>query len=137
MLLRAALLALSAECAFAARGVAQASPDAPLTRAQQDSALASLCKAQGFCENVTRQVQRFFRPSADTAGARGEVCFRIRNDGSVTDIATQRVSGGGAAFRLAMMRAVQDAGTRRAFGPLPSAFDPARWRWCVELAPRS
>ena len=27
------------------------------------------------------------------------------------------------------------AGSRRAFGALPAAFDPARWRWCVELSP--
>jgi hypothetical protein len=95
------------------------------------------CPVAGYCERVTVQVQRYFRPPPETAGARGEVCFRIQRDGSVTDIQTQRVrGGGGAGFRLAMMEAAEAAGSRRAFGTLPAAFDPQRWRWCVELSPR-
>jgi hypothetical protein len=95
------------------------------------------CPVAGYCERVTLQVQRFFRAPPDNAGARGEVCFRIQRDGSVTDIQAQRVrGGGGAAFRLAMMEAAEAAGSRRAFGTLPGAFDPQRWRWCVELSPR-
>jgi hypothetical protein len=92
---------------------------------------------QGYCDNVTRQVNRFFRPPPESAGATGEVCFRIQRDGSVTDIEARRVRGGGAAFRIAMSEAAEGAGNRRAFGTLPSAFDPARWRWCVELSPQS
>lgn len=95
------------------------------------------CPVQGYCDNVTRQVNRFFRPPPESAGATGEVCFRIQRDGSVTDIEARRVRGGGAAFRIAMSEAAEGAGNRRAFGTLPSAFDPARWRWCVELTPRS
>lgn len=94
------------------------------------------CPVAGYCERVTLQVQRYFRAPPDNAGARGEVCFRIQRDGSVTDIQAQRVRGGGAGFRLAMMEAAEAAGSRRAFGTLPSAFDPQRWRWCVELSPR-
>lgn len=95
------------------------------------------CPVAGYCERVTLQVQRYFRPPPGNAGARGEVCFRIQRDGSVTDIQAQRVrGGGGAAFRLAMMEAAEAAGSRRAFGTLPGAFDPQRWRWCVELTPR-
>lgn len=94
------------------------------------------CPVAGYCERVTMQVQRYFRAPPDNAGARGEVCFRIQRDGSVTDIQAQRVRGGGAAFRLAMMEAAEAAGSRRAFGTLPGAFDPQRWRWCVELSPR-
>jgi outer membrane biosynthesis protein TonB len=94
------------------------------------------CPVAGYCERVTIQVQRFFRAPPENAGARGEVCFRIQRDGSVTDIQAQRVRGGGAAFRLAMMEAAEAAGSRRAFGTLPAAFDPQRWRWCVELSPR-
>jgi hypothetical protein len=90
----------------------------------------------GYCERVQTTVGRFFRPPPESTGARGEVCFRIQRDGSVTDIETQRVRGGGAAFRLAMMEAAEAAGSRRAFGTLPAAFDPQRWRWCVELSPR-
>jgi outer membrane biosynthesis protein TonB len=93
------------------------------------------CPVAGYCENVTRQVNRYFRAPPDNAGARGEVCFRIQRDGSVTDLQA-RVRGGGAAFRLAMMEAAEAAGSRRAFGTLPGAFDPQRWRWCVELTPR-
>lgn len=92
------------------------------------------CPVAGYCENVTRQVNRFFRPPPGTAGATGEVCFRIQRNGSVTDIQTRGVRGG-AAFRLAMMEAAEAAGSRRAFGALPAAFDPGRWRWCVELSP--
>ncbi|HEX2079223.1 MAG TPA: hypothetical protein VHG08_15970 [Longimicrobium sp.] len=92
------------------------------------------CPVAGYCENVTRQVNRFFRPPPGTTGATGEVCFRIQRNGSVTDIQTRGVRGG-AAFRLAMMEAAEAAGSRRAFGTLPAAFDPGRWRWCVELSP--
>lgn len=95
------------------------------------------CPVAGYCANVTRQVNRFFRSPAGNAGATGEVCFRIQRDGRVTDIQTRGIRGGGASFRLAMMEAAEAAGSRRAFGTLPSAFDPARWRWCVELSPRS
>jgi outer membrane biosynthesis protein TonB len=94
------------------------------------------CPVAGYCERVTLQVQRYFRAPPDNTGARGEVCFRIQRDGSVTDIQAQRMRGGGAAFRLAMMEAAEAAGSRRAFGTLPGAFDPQRWRWCVELTPR-
>jgi outer membrane biosynthesis protein TonB len=94
------------------------------------------CPVAGYCERVTLQVQRYFRPPAGNASARGEICFRIQRDGSVTDIQAQRIRGGSAAFRLAMMEAAEAAGSRRAFGTLPAAFDPQRWRWCVELSPR-
>ncbi|HLM68280.1 MAG TPA: hypothetical protein VK358_12165, partial [Longimicrobium sp.] len=93
------------------------------------------CPVAGYCERVTIQVQRYFRAPPENAGARGEVCFRIQRDGTVTDIQAQRVRGG-AAFRLAMMEAAEAAGSRKAFGTLPAAFDPQRWRWCVELSPR-
>jgi hypothetical protein len=131
-LLGAVLLALAAGCASAGRAVAQS--NAPVPDAQQDSVLRSLCEVQGYCENVTRQVRRFFHAPAESAGARGEVCFRIQRDGSVTDISTRHVENGGAVFRLAMLEAIEAARASRAFGNLPDAFDPARWRWCVELA---
>lgn len=93
------------------------------------------CPVAGYCENVTRQVNRFFRPPPESTGGSGEVCFRIQRDGRVTDITTQRVRAS-ASFRIAMMEAAEAAGSRQAFGTLPGAFDPARWRWCVELSPR-
>lgn len=137
--LAGAMLALSA--AFAAAPAR--AQDSVAVRPQADSVSrdsinteGDLCPVAGYCERVTRQVQRHFRPPPGSASARGEVCFRIQRDGSVTDIQARGVSQGGAAFRLAMMEAVEDAGSRRAFGELPPYFDPQRWRWCVELAPR-
>lgn len=95
------------------------------------------CPVAGYCDRVQVTVIRFFRPPPGSAGARGEVCFRILRDGSVADMTTRNLRGGaGATFRLAMMEAAEAAGSRRAFGALPSAFDPERWRWCVELTPR-
>ncbi len=94
------------------------------------------CPVAGYCERVVSEVGRFFHPPVGAADAAGEVCFRIQRDGSVTEIQTQRVRAGGAAFRLAMMEAVEDAGSRRVFGPLPDVFDPQRLRWCVELSSR-
>lgn len=93
------------------------------------------CAVAGYCERVITQVKRYFRAPPENAGARGDICFHIQRDGSVTGITTERVRGGGAAFRLAMMEAAEAAGSRRAFGTLPAAFDPQRTRWCVELFP--
>ncbi|HEU0015033.1 MAG TPA: hypothetical protein VFQ45_15195 [Longimicrobium sp.] len=92
------------------------------------------CPVAGYCERVQLQVERFFRPPLGTARASGEVCFRIMRDGIVRNIEVRNVRGGGAGFRLALMEAAEAAGQRRAFGALPSAFDPARWRWCVEMS---
>jgi hypothetical protein len=134
----AALLALSA--AFAA--IPAAAQDSVAVHPQADSVSGDSvrrgkpCPVAGYCEQVPRQVHRFFRAPPGSPGASGEVCFRIQRDGSVTDITTQNVRDGGAAFRLAMMEAVDAAGRRRAFGELPAEFDPQRLRWCVELSPR-
>jgi outer membrane biosynthesis protein TonB len=92
------------------------------------------CPVAGYCENVAVTVQRFFRPPAGSAGAVGEVCFRVLRDGAAADMRIASLRGGGPAFRLAMLEAVEAAGQRRAFGPLPRAFDPAV-PWCVELSP--
>jgi outer membrane biosynthesis protein TonB len=92
------------------------------------------CPVAGYCENVAVTVQRFFRPPAGSAGAVGEVCFRVLRDGAAADMRVAALRGGGPAFRLAMLEAVEAAGNRKAFGPLPAAFDP-RVPWCVELSP--
>ncbi|HST58153.1 MAG TPA: hypothetical protein VLK84_05690 [Longimicrobium sp.] len=135
----AALLALSA--AFAA--IPAAAQDSVAVPPQGDSVSvdsvgvgAKPCPVAGYCERVVSEVRRFFHPPAGAADAAGVVCFRIQRDGGVTDIQAQRVRGGSAMFRLAMMEAVEAAGSRRAFGPLPAVFDPRRWRWCVELSSR-
>jgi hypothetical protein len=135
----ASLLALSAAFAVAPA----AAQDSVVVHPRADSVSVDstgrgvhLCPVAGYCERVVSEVGRFFRPPAGAADAAGEVCFRIQRDGSVTDIQAQRVRGGSAAFRLAMMEAVEDAGSRRVFGPLPDVFDPQRLRWCVELSSR-
>jgi hypothetical protein len=91
------------------------------------------CPVAGYCDNVSRQIARYFRPPAGSS-ATGVVCFRLHRDGSVTDIEVERIRRGSAAIRLSMMEAAEAAGSRRAFGALPSAF-PSGGRWCIELAP--
>ena len=92
------------------------------------------CPVAGYCQNVAVTVQRFFRPPAGSAGAVGEVCFRVLRDGGAADMRVASLRGGSSAFRLAMLEAVEAAGQRKAFGPLPGAFDP-QVPWCVELSP--
>lgn len=91
------------------------------------------CPVAGYCENVSRQIARYFRPPAGSS-ATGVVCFRLHRDGSVTDIEVERIRRGSAAIRLSMMEAAEAAGSRRAFGTLPTAF-ASGGRWCIELAP--
>jgi hypothetical protein len=51
------------------------------------------------------------------------VFFVIRRDGSISpDFRLERSSSGSAAFRLAVLEAVERAGRDKAFGALPSAF---------------
>lgn len=92
------------------------------------------CPTAGYCTNIVRQVRRFFRAPESAAGGSGNVCFRIMRDGSVAEISTERVRGG-AAFRLALMEAAEQAGNRKAFGALPSAFGGEELPVCVEITP--
>ena len=94
------------------------------------------CPSAGYCENIVRQVRRFFRAPEGAAGGSGNVCFRILRDGSVAEISTQRVRGG-APFRLALMEAAEQAGNRKAFGTLPSAFGGEELPVCVDISPSS
>lgn len=92
------------------------------------------CPSPGYCENIVRQVRRFFRAPEGAEGGSGNVCFRILRDGTTAAISTERVRGG-AAFRLALMEAAEQAGTRRAFGALPSAFGAEELPVCVDISP--
>jgi outer membrane biosynthesis protein TonB len=94
------------------------------------------CPSADYCNNVVRQVRRYFRPPDGTAGSRGDVCFRIRRDGSVADIEVRRLQGP-VAFRFALMEAAEQAGNRRAFGALPSAFGSDALPVCVEMLPET
>lgn len=93
------------------------------------------CPTAGYCTNIVRQVRRFFRAPESASGGSGNVCFRIMRDGSVAEIATRDVRGG-AAFRLALMEAAEQAGNRKAFGVLPSAFGGEELPVCVEITPQ-
>jgi outer membrane biosynthesis protein TonB len=94
------------------------------------------CPSPEYCNNITRQVRRYFRPPEGTAGSRGDVCFRIRRDGSAEDITVQRLQGP-VAFRFALMEAAEQAGNRRAFGALPAAFGADALPVCVEMSPET
>ena len=91
------------------------------------------CPSPGYCENIVRQVRRYFRRPEGSAGT-AEACFTIRRDGSVDDIEVRRVRGG-FTFRMAVQEAVEQAGLRKAFGGLPAAFDATELPVCVDISP--
>ena len=92
------------------------------------------CPSAGYCENIVRQVRRYFR-RPDGSNGSAEACFRILRDGSVDNIAVGRVRGG-FTFRLAVQEAVEQAGMRKAFGTLPAAFNAATLPVCVDISPQ-
>jgi outer membrane biosynthesis protein TonB len=77
------------------------------------------CVVPEYCNNIIRQINRYFRHSG--GGGQADVFFRINRDGSISDFRVVS-STGGAAFRLAVMEAVEQAGINRAFGPLPAQY---------------
>lgn len=78
------------------------------------------CPSTNYCENIVRQLYRYFRnPGGNTGEA--DVFFAINRDGSVSDIRLLS-SKGSAAFRLSALEAVEQAGRNKAFGELPAAF---------------
>ena len=77
-----------------------------------------------YYENIIRQLTRFFRYSGQGRPS-AEVFFYIRPDGSVADIRIVR-STNNMTFNLEAMGAVEQAGERRAFGPLPADFQGER-----------
>jgi hypothetical protein len=91
------------------------------------------CPSPGYCENIVRQVRRYFRRPEGSAGS-AETCFTIRRDGSVDDIEVRRVRGG-FTFRMAVQEAVEQAGLRKAFGGLPAAFAASELPVCVDISP--
>ena len=92
------------------------------------------CPSAGYCENIVRQVRRYFRRPEGEAGS-AEACFRILSDGTVDRITVRRVRGG-AVFRLAVSEAVEQAGLRGAFGPLPDEFGAETLPVCVDITPQ-
>ncbi|HEX9938270.1 MAG TPA: hypothetical protein VGB15_14140 [Longimicrobium sp.] len=93
------------------------------------------CPSAGYCENIVRQVRRWFRRPEGNNGT-AEACFTILRDGSVDDIAVNRVRGG-FAFRMAVTEAVEQAGNNKAFGALPRAFGADELPVCVDITPQT
>lgn len=73
-----------------------------------------------YLENITRQNRRYFRWSGDS-GLRACVYFEILRDGGTRDIRVVRGSGN-FRFDLAARGAVEAAGSREAYGPLPESW---------------
>lgn len=91
------------------------------------------CPSPGYCENIVRQVRRYFRRPEGSNGT-AEACFTILRDGTVDDIDVRRVRGG-FTFRMAVQEAVEQAGLRKAFGGLPQAFGAPELPVCVDISP--
>lgn len=77
-----------------------------------------------YYANVIRQLYRFFRWN-EASRPSAEYFFYINQNGSVSDIRLTRTSGN-IAFNLEAMGAIEAAGERRAFGPLPDDFQGDR-----------
>lgn len=73
-----------------------------------------------YLEQIAIQIGRYFRWTGDT-GLSAEIYFEIMRDGSVREIRLLRGSGS-AAFNFEAMGAIEQAGRRRAFGPLPDGY---------------
>ena len=79
------------------------------------------CPSAAYCENIVRQLNRYFRPPANAANDETEVFFYINRDGSVSDIRVVRATGS-FRFRAAAMEAVEQAGLNNSFGRIPRDF---------------
>lgn len=77
-----------------------------------------------YLSNILVQISRFFRWTG-ASGLSAEVYFVIRRDGSVEDIRLLRGSGD-ITFNFEAMAAIEQAGNRQAFGPLPDGFERER-----------
>lgn len=73
-----------------------------------------------YLQNIIFQISRYFRWNG-ASGLMAEVYFVIKADGSVKDIRVLN-SSGNYAFDLQAQGAVEAAGNRKEFGPLPKGF---------------
>jgi hypothetical protein len=94
------------------------------------------CPSEEYCNNIARQVKRYFRRPPEARNDRGDVCFHIARSGAVTEIEVQRLRGG-FSFRLALTEAVEQASQRNEFGPLPRSFSGDILPVCVGFSPES
>lgn len=79
------------------------------------------CPTPEYCNNIIRQINRYFRSPGAGAAGEADVYFQINRDGSIADLRLIS-STGGPGFRLAVLEAVEQAGINRAFGPLPQPY---------------
>lgn len=86
-----------------------------------------------YLENIVTQIHRYFRWTG-TSRPSAEVYFVINRDGSVGDIRLVRRSGN-AAFDFEAIGAIEQAGRRHAFGPLPKGFPQDRLPLRFEFKP--
>ncbi len=86
-----------------------------------------------YLENIITQIHRYFRWTG-TSRPSAEVYFVINRDGSVGDIRLVRRSGN-PAFDFEAIGAIEQAGRRRAFGPLPKGFPQDRLPLRFEFKP--
>lgn len=77
-----------------------------------------------YLSNIALQIGRYFRWTG-RPGLSAELYFVIERDGSISDIRVLRASGE-FAFDLEARAAIEHAGNRRAFGPLPEGFGSDR-----------
>ncbi len=90
-----------------------------------------------YLANIILQIKRHWRPPAGGRQLQAELAFTILKDGTVEDMSWVRRSGS-PAFDLEARGAIEAAGRRGAFGPLPTGypadhlrvsffFDPTRY----------
>ncbi|HEX6940330.1 MAG TPA: TonB C-terminal domain-containing protein [Longimicrobiales bacterium] len=78
----------------------------------------------GYLENIQLQIARYFRWTG-RPGLEAEIYFEILADGTITGMRLVRGSGD-ASFNFEAMAAIEQAGKRAAFGPLPEGFSGDR-----------
>lgn len=89
----------------------------------------------GYCENIVRQVNRYWRRPTGGRALSAELSFVIEEDGSVAEIEWKQRSGD-AAFDLEARGAIEAAGRQRAFGELPERYPLDRLRVTFYFDPR-
>jgi len=91
----------------------------------------------GYLNNIIRQVYVRFEPASRFVNRplRTEVSFLIHRDGHVTDIRVEQTSGE-YGFDLDARAAIEAAGSARAFGALPSAWNDDVLRVYFKFTPK-
>lgn len=111
----------------------QPDPSSPGGEGLRVRSPGATCPDPAYCNNIVRQVQRYFRRPPESRSDRADVCFRILKNGGTDDIEVARLRGS-LVFKLALMEAVEKAGQQRAFGALPREFGGS-FNLCVSMEP--